>query len=81
MYDETIKILARYKDIRNIVVIVGDPIPGIADVIKERFERVTMVPVMLGLGEEGAEEEEELKDSGIPVFSDPERAMKALGAL
>lgn len=81
MYDEAIKILARYKDVRSLIVIVGDPISGIADVIKERFERVTMVPVMLGMGEEGIEEKEKLKEAGIPVFPDPEGAMKALGAL
>lgn len=81
MYDDAIKILARYKDVQNIVVIVGDPIPGISDVIGERFERVTMVPVMLGMGEEGEEEKENLREKGIPVFPDPEGAMKMLGAL
>lgn len=80
-FDEAIKILARYKDVQNLVVIVGDPISGISDVIEERFDRATMVPVMLGMGKEGEEEEMGLKSEGIPVFEDPEEAMKALGAL
>lgn len=81
MYDEAIKILARYKDVQNLVVIVGDPISGVSEVIKERFDRLTMVPVMVGMGEEGKEEIEKLKEEGIPVFPDPEGAMKALAAL
>ncbi|KXB05540.1 hypothetical protein AKJ49_00560 [candidate division MSBL1 archaeon SCGC-AAA382A03] len=79
MFDDSIKILARYKDINNLVVIVGDPIPGIADVIKERFDRLTIIPVMLGMGKEGLKEK--LIDAGIPVFSDPALAMKVADAL
>lgn len=81
LFDESIKILARYKDIRNMVVIIGDPISGISDVVKERFDRVTMIPVMLGVGEEGAGERKSLEKEGIPVFSDPAQAMKVLDVL
>lgn len=81
MYDEAIKILARYKDVHSIVTIVGDPMPEISDVIKERFERLTLVPVMLGGGKEEVEEKKKLQEEGIPVFSTPENAMKALSAL
>lgn len=80
-FDESIKILSRYKDVQNIVLIIGDPIPGIAEVIKKRFDRVTMIPVMLGMGREGAEEREKLKEVGIPVFSNPEVTMKILESL
>ncbi len=80
MFDETIKILARYKDINNLVLVIGDPIPGIADVIKERFERLTVVPVILGAGEQGNKERKKLEEAGIPVFSDPAVAMKVLDA-
>ncbi|KXB00486.1 hypothetical protein AKJ48_01315 [candidate division MSBL1 archaeon SCGC-AAA261O19] len=81
MYDEAIKVLARYKDVHSIVIIVGDPMPGISDVIKERFERLTLVPVMLGGGKEEVEEKKKLQEEGIPVFSTPENAMKALSTL
>ncbi|KXA92005.1 hypothetical protein AKJ63_00005, partial [candidate division MSBL1 archaeon SCGC-AAA259D18] len=80
-FDESIKILARYKDIQVMVVVVGDPVPGEAEVIKERFDRLTMVPVMLGMGEEGREERNKLIEAGIPVFSEPETAIKVLDAL
>ncbi len=81
MFDEVIKILARYKDVQNLVTIIGDPMPGIADVIKNRFERLPIVPVMLGAGKEGLKEEEELIEEGIPVLSDPAMAMKVVNAL
>jgi len=79
MFDEAIKILAQYKDVQNLVLMIGDPMPGIAEVIKERFDRLPIIPVMLGVGdEEGAEEREMLREEGIPVFSDPEMAMKVI---
>lgn len=80
-FDEAIKIVARYKDVRNLVIIVGDPISGIADVIKERFDRITLIPVMLGAGEEGIKEKKELIKAGIPVYSDPAMAMRVTEAL
>ncbi len=79
-FDEAIKILARYQDVSNLVVVVGDPILGISDVIKERFDRLTLVPVMLGMGELGEFAVEELKEAEIPVFSDPEMAVKVIDA-
>lgn len=79
-FDEAIKILARYQDIGNLIVIVGDPTFGISEVIKERFDRLTLVPVLLGMGEFGQVTEEELRKAEIPVFSDPEMAVKVLDA-
>ncbi len=82
MFDEAIKILASYKDVQNLVLIIGDPIPGIAEVIKERFDRLPIITLMLGEGEEeGAEEREKLIEEGIPVFSDPKIAMKVIESL
>lgn len=81
MLDESIKILARYKDIQIMVVIMGDPVPGGAEVIRERFERLTMVPVILGSGKEEETEKNKLIEAKIPVFSEPETAMKVLDAL
>lgn len=81
MFDEVIKILARYKDVQNLVAIIGDPMPGIADSIIERFDRLPIIPVMLGTGEEGMKEKEKLIEEGIPAFSDPAMAMKVVNAL
>ncbi len=81
MFDEVIKILARYKDVQNLVTIIGDPMPGIGDVIKERFKRLPVIPVMLGTGEVGLKEKEKLREEGIPVYSDPAMAIKVVNAL
>lgn len=80
-YDGAIKVLARYKDVRCMVIVITDPTPGIADVFKKRFERATILPVILGEGEEESEEKRKLRDASIPFFSSPERAMRVLSAL
>ncbi|KXA98068.1 hypothetical protein AKJ39_02545 [candidate division MSBL1 archaeon SCGC-AAA259J03] len=80
-FDESIKILARYKDVQNMVIIVGDPISGIADILKERYERLPLIPVFIGMGKLGDKEKEKLRDSEIPVFSDPAIAMKVANSL
>ncbi|KXB02856.1 hypothetical protein AKJ43_00190 [candidate division MSBL1 archaeon SCGC-AAA261D19] len=81
IYDTAIKVLARYKDVRCIVIIVRDSLPGIADVLKKRFERATIVPVMLEDGNVESEEKRKLQKAKIPVFSSPKRAMKILSLL
>ncbi|KXB08227.1 hypothetical protein AKJ58_00540 [candidate division MSBL1 archaeon SCGC-AAA385D11] len=81
IYDTAIKVLARYKDVRCIVIIVRDSLLGIADVLKKRFERATIVPVMLEDGNVESEEKRKLQKAKIPVFSSPKRAMKVLSLL
>ncbi len=81
MYDDALRILVSYGDIHSIVVIVGDPMPGIAEVIKKWSKRKTIVPVMLGGGEAEEEERAKLAEEHIPVYSSPARAVRALNAL
>jgi acyl-CoA synthetase (NDP forming) len=81
MYDDALRILVSYGDVHLIVVIVGDPMPGIAEVIKKWSKRKTIVPVMLGGGEAEEEERAKLAEEHIPVYSSPARAVRALNAL
>lgn len=80
-YDEAIKILARYKDIQNLVIIVGTPNKEIGEVIEERFDRLPLIPIALGKSEDDVEKPDKLKEKGIPVFSEPETAMKVLDSI
>ncbi|MEM4188327.1 MAG: CoA-binding protein [Candidatus Hadarchaeum sp.] len=79
MYDEAIAALSDSGAVDALVVIVGDPMPGISDVIiKHVSQGKTIVPVMLGGGKAEVEERTKLVDSRIPVYSDPVRAVRAL---
>lgn len=81
MYDEAITALGESRVADAHVVIVGDPMPGISEVIVKHVLRgKTIVPVMLGGGKAEAEERAKLADSGIPVYSDPVRAVRTLSA-
>ncbi len=81
MYDDTLRILVSYGEVHSILVIVGDPMPGIAEVIKKWATRKTIVPVMLGGGEAEERERAKLAEAHIPVYSSPARAVRALNAL
>ncbi|MGC8816795.1 MAG: acetate--CoA ligase family protein [Candidatus Hadarchaeum sp.] len=81
MYDETLNILNESGEIDAFVVIVGDPMPGISEVISKHVSRGrTIVPVMLGGGKAEAEEKTKLANAGIPLYSDPIRGVRALAA-
>ncbi|MFP4005345.1 MAG: CoA-binding protein [Candidatus Hadarchaeia archaeon] len=80
-FDKAIKILARYKDVQNLVTIVGTPTAETAEVIERRFERLPIIPIVLGKGEFDMEKSDSLKQRGIPVFSEPQMAMKVLNSL
>lgn len=81
MYKDALKMLTTYKDVHSIIMIVGDPMPGIAEVVERYFDRVTLVPVMLGGGEAEVEERKKLGEKQIPVYSSPSRAVRALSVL
>jgi acyl-CoA synthetase (NDP forming) len=82
MYDEVLEALAGIPDVGSVIIIVGDPMPGISDIIAKHFARgKTLVPVMLGGGRVEAEERAKLKGSGIPTYSSPVRAARTLAAL
>jgi len=65
-----------------VIVIVGDPMPGIADVIVKHFNLgKTLVPVMLGGGQAEAEERKKLQKLRVAVYSSPVRAARTLAAM
>lgn len=81
-YDDALTILCDDGGIDSIIVIVGDPMPGIADVIARHFSAgKTIVPVMLGGGHAEKEEREKMQKLHIPVYQSPTRAVRALAAL
>lgn len=81
-YDDALTILCVNENIDSIIVIIGDPMPGIAEVIAKHFgSRKAVIPVMLGGGQAEKEEREKMQKLHIPVYSSPTRAVRALAAL
>lgn len=82
MYDEVLTALEAAEGVDSVLVIVGDPMPGIADVITKHFSwGKTLVPVMLGGGQVEVEERGKLQNLRIAVYSNPIRAARALAAM
>ena len=82
MYDDALAALTAAGDVHSIIVIVGDPMPGIADTISKHFGAgKTIVPVMLGGGQAEVEERTKLQELRIPVYPSPTRGVQALGVL
>jgi len=82
MYDEVLTALNAANSIDSIIVVVGDPMPNISEVIAEHSRRgKTLVPVMLGGGQVEVEERGKLQDLHMAVYSSPVRAARALAAL
>jgi acetyl coenzyme A synthetase (ADP forming)-like protein len=82
MYDEVLIALNAADDVDSIIVIVGDPMPNISEVIAKHHRRgKTLVPVMLGGGQVEVEERRKLQSLHIAVYSSPVRAARALAAL
>ena len=81
MYDDTIAALCASPEIDSVIVVVGDPMPGIADVIAKHLKSgKVIVPAMLGGGK--VEEEERAKlNVHVPTYSDPVRSVRAIAAL
>ena len=82
MYDEVLTAFGESNDIDSVIVIVGDPMPGISDVIVKHISQgKTIIPVMLGGGKAEAAEKAKLGGLKIPVYSDSARGARALSAL
>jgi acetyl coenzyme A synthetase (ADP forming)-like protein len=82
MYDEVLAALGAEPEVHSVVMIIGDPMPGITEVILKHFKAgKTIVPVMLGGGSVEVEERAKLQRANVPVYSDPTRAVRALAAL
>lgn len=79
MYDEALTAMGESSVVDAIIVIVGDPMPGISEVIFKHISKgMTIVPVMLGGGKAEMEEKAKLIGFGVPVYSDPVRGVRAL---
>ena len=82
MYDDVLATLGAEPEVHSVVMIVGDPMPGITEVILKHFNAgKTVVPVMLGGGSVEVEERARLQRANVPVYPDPTRAVRALAAL
>ncbi|MDI6643145.1 MAG: CoA-binding protein [Candidatus Hodarchaeaceae archaeon] len=82
MYDAAASALASSGAVDSILMIVGDPMPGIAEVISKNLQRgKPIVPVMLGGGKAETEERAKLRELRLPVYSCPVRGAKALATL
>ncbi len=69
MYDEALAALGRSEEVDSVIVIVGDPMPGISEVIAKHLSRgKTIIPVMLGGGKVEVEERAKLQKLHIPVY-------------
>lgn len=81
MYDDALAALCAAPEINSVIVIVGDPMPGIADVITKHLKSgKVLVPVMLGGGKVEAEERVKL-NVHVPTYSNPARSVRAIAAL
>ncbi len=81
-YDMAFEELFKDPDIDIIVTIFGDPIPGVAEVVKKWLGKgKVLIPVYLGGGEVEEEERRKMHSQGIPVFPTPERGVKVAKAL
>jgi acetyl coenzyme A synthetase (ADP forming)-like protein len=82
MYDEALEILLASEGVDSVIAIVGDPMPGIAEVVEKHLKRgKPVVTVMLGGGVVEENERTLFARKRIPVFSDPVRGAKALAAM
>ncbi len=82
MYDDALEILLGEEGVDSVLAIVGDPMPGIAEVVEKHLKKgKPVIAVMLGGGRAEEEEKRKLAEKRIPVFSDPVRGAKALAAM
>jgi acetyl-CoA synthetase (ADP-forming) len=82
MYDDSLTALGAAPEVHSVIVIVGDPMPGITEVISKHFGRgKVIVPVMLGGGEAEVAERKKLQELHIPVYPSPLRGARSLAIL
>ncbi|MEW6592578.1 MAG: CoA-binding protein [Candidatus Hadarchaeota archaeon] len=82
MYDAVLSAAVASGDIHSVMAIVGDPMPGIAEVIAKQLKSgKPVVPVMLGGGKAEDEEKAKLASMKLPSYSCPSRCAKAIAAL
>lgn len=81
-YDDALMALGESDEVNSVIVIVGDPMPGIAEIIAKNLQRgKPIVPVMLGGGKIEAEERAKLQSLRLSVYPSPIRGARVLAAL
>jgi acetyl coenzyme A synthetase (ADP forming)-like protein len=82
MYDDALSAILGSDSVHSALVIVGDPMPGISEVISKHLATgKPIVPVMLGGGKVEEEERSRLASEGIPTYPTPSRGAGVLAAL
>ncbi len=82
MYDAVASALVSSEKVDSVLMIVGDPMPGIAEVILKNLQRgKPIVPVMLGGGKAEVEERAKLGKMRLSAYPCPVRGARALAAL
>ncbi|MFN4133843.1 MAG: CoA-binding protein, partial [Candidatus Hadarchaeales archaeon] len=80
-YDDALSEILACEYIHSAIVIVGDPMPGISEVLAEHMKwRKPIIPVMLGGGRVEEEERRKLAEMKLPAYSSPLRGAKALSS-
>jgi acyl-CoA synthetase (NDP forming) len=87
-YEEAVRELSSCTDVDAFLLIFGDPIPRSDEVVARlksdlasKNSDAEIVVCYIGGGAIGQEEALRMHQQGIPVYSTPERAMRAIGAL
>lgn len=82
LYDLALSELLPCSYIHSAMVIVGDPMPGISEVISNHVKSgKPVVPVMLGGGKAEEDERRKLAEMKLPSYSSPSRSAKVLSVL
>ncbi len=82
MYDEVLSELTKLNEVDSVIVIVGDPMPGVSEVIARYISKgKTIIPIMLGGGKVEEEEKAKLREMKLPHYPSPVRGAKALAAM
>lgn len=81
-YSKAVQAVVECSAAGTILVIIGDPIPGIADDLQAlSLGRCNVVAAILGAGETGKEEGRKLQRAGVAVFPTPEQAAFGVSTL
>lgn len=82
LYDMVLSTILPSKSVDSVIMIVGDPMPGISEVISKNLRAgKPIVPVMLGGGKAEDDERAKLAGMHLPSYSCPIRGAKVVAAL
>ncbi len=82
LYDEVLSTILPSDVVNSAIVIIGDPMPGITDVIEKHLRGgKPIIPVMLGGGKAEDEEFAKMASRKIAAYRSPSRGAQALASL